>query len=150
MAYGIKLPFTVTSSANARGHTKARAEGPRRQRALTTLVLQNQPKMENDESFLVIFHRVAPRLYDEKDNLPMAFKAVRDAVAKHLGVSDSAYHGDKIDWLYRQTVCHKSQPEEAWLDVRSISRTDLMAMRQLCATAEGIAIGASFSQLRAR
>lgn len=50
--------------------------------------------------------RIAPRSLDT-DNLAMSAKALRDGIAKGLGVSDSVKGG--IDWQYGQT---RGKPKE--------------------------------------
>lgn len=144
---GIKLPFAVTSNANARGHTKARSAGPKRQRTLTglTLTALGVKQAQPSEAFLVTFTRVAPRLYDEGDNLPMSFKAVRDAVAEHLGLSDSAYQSARVEWLYRQEKSPKGSLETAWLDIRATEPSTLTAMRERIAVEHAKAKAASRS-----
>lgn len=50
---------------------------------------------------------MAPRLLDEGDNLPSAFKGIRDAIARRLGVDDNPH--SKITWQYKQTPTKKGQ-----------------------------------------
>lgn len=48
----------------------------------------------------ITFVRIAPRPLDEGDNLPSAFKAMRDELAKRLGVNDD--RTAPVTWLYAQ------------------------------------------------
>jgi hypothetical protein len=48
----------------------------------------------------ITFVRIAPRPLDEGDNLPSAFKAMRDELAKRLGVNDD--RKAPVTWLYAQ------------------------------------------------
>lgn len=47
----------------------------------------------------VTLTRCAPKPFDAHENLPMAFKHVVDAVAKHLGVDDA---DPRVTWRYEQ------------------------------------------------
>lgn len=57
--------------------------------------------------WLVSLVRVAPRAFDEGDNLPIAFKAIRDEIAKLLGRDDNPKSG--IEWVYSQCKGHPKE-----------------------------------------
>lgn len=48
----------------------------------------------------VTFTRIAPRPLDKSDNLPNAFKAMRDELARCIGLRNDA--GPEVEWKYRQ------------------------------------------------
>lgn len=93
----ITFPMRLKSEANLREHWAIKARRTREQRRLTTIFLSlaDKPSVPCE----CVLTRMSPRKLDS-DNLARAFKAVRDAVAKWIGVDD----GDekKIKWTYRQ------------------------------------------------
>lgn len=104
----IETPIVVVSEANARDHHHAKAGRIRRQQqatwaALATLEITRAPSLRS----LLLAHlrlrvtltRLGAKALDD-DNLSGAFKAVRDAVAHHLGVDDGPR--GPITWAYAQ------------------------------------------------
>lgn len=58
----------------------------------------------------VTFGRVGPALLDREDNLPVAFKHLRDGVAQALGLPDD--RDPRVTWRYRQT-----RDRAAWIEI---------------------------------
>jgi len=95
----VEIPMRLPSRANLEhmnwAKRKKLVDGQARPVALT--LSQCEPPL----SASVRLTRVAARLIrDEHDNLPGAFKAVVDAVAKWLGVDDG--DKDRVRWFYAQ------------------------------------------------
>lgn len=101
--YAFTVPVKATSSLNARLHWRARAAVVRRERLATFAAFRNALPLwvardKGRESYLVTLTRTGPRRLDD-DNVQGALKAIRDEVAKQLGLDD----GDpRITWVYRQ------------------------------------------------
>jgi hypothetical protein len=97
----IFLPIHIVSEANKRGHWAKGHTRAQSQRDAVALVGGMFPPLE--QARVVTMVRVygsRARPMDEGDNLPRAFKAVRDQVARTLKVDDSARGG--VVWLYTQ------------------------------------------------
>ena len=63
-------------------------------------LLDLHARLARGEDLRCVLVRCSPRKLDD-DNLASAFKAIRDEVAKQLGVDDG---GDRVEWVYRQNV----------------------------------------------
>lgn len=104
----VTIPIHTVSEANRRDHWAVKAARAKAQRAAVGWCLAGKvPALRAGEAAIVTLTRRGGRTLDD-DNLRIAFKAVRDAVAKTLGVDD----GDvaRVGWAYRQEKC-------AWLDI---------------------------------
>lgn len=99
----IRVAKALPSLANARLHWAKKAAIARAQRVSVKLHWWAMPAhvqfMERYPPRSVLFVRTGPRFLDD-DNLASAFKAVRDEVAKLLGVSDAP--GGPVEWRYEQ------------------------------------------------
>lgn len=93
----------VPSESNLREHWTARRRRHSIQKlALITRIRQKKP----DITFpcTITFTRISPRALDD-DNLPTAFKAIRDALADYIfpGLPPGRADGDKrLSWQYKQ------------------------------------------------
>jgi hypothetical protein len=61
-------------------------------------LLDAHAKLARGEDLRCVLTRCSPRKLDD-DNLASAFKAIRDEVAKQLGVDDG---GTRVEWVYKQ------------------------------------------------
>lgn len=98
----IETPIVVVSEANARDHHHAKAGRIRRQQQATLAALAGlplRPLLLAHLRLRVTLTRLGAKALDD-DNLSGAFKAVRDAVAHHLGVDDGPR--GPITWAYAQ------------------------------------------------
>lgn len=98
----IETPIVVVSEANARDHHHAKAGRIRRQQQATLAALAPlplRPLLLAHLRLRVTLTRLGAKALDD-DNLAGAFKAVRDAVAHHLGVDDGPR--GPITWAYTQ------------------------------------------------
>ena len=85
--HSICIPLRTVSAMNVREHWRARARRVKAERAAVAMVLgpQRQPSLP----VVVKLTRIAPSNgLDLDDNLPSAFKGVRDQIAQWLGVDD--------------------------------------------------------------
>lgn len=98
----IAIPMKLPSAANLREHWAVKAKRVKAQRKTVALaMLAEGDELRRLRSLLsmgatlrIVLTRSAPRKLDD-DNLASAFKAVRDEVAKQLGVDDGS---DAIEW----------------------------------------------------
>jgi hypothetical protein len=98
MTIRIEVPLTLPSVANLREHWAAKAKRVKAQRLVVAWRLKLVRDVLTPPPNVVTLIRVAPRRLDD-DNLASAFKAVRDEVAKHIGIDD----GDqRVAWRYAQ------------------------------------------------
>lgn len=83
----IRIPLRTVSGMNVREHFRVRAKRVKAERQAVALVLGPQKKPALP--IVVTLTRIAPSNgLDPDDNLPSAFKAVRDEIAAWLGVDD--------------------------------------------------------------
>lgn len=89
----IELPIATVSEANRRDHwaTKARRTKAHRNAAWALCPVYPVP-------CVVTLTRVAPRALDDDNNVS-SMKAVRDGIAKRLGVDDRS---PLVEWRYAQ------------------------------------------------
>ena len=99
----IRVEKTLPSLANSRLHWAKKAATVKAQRKAVGLrwvcLTPDRPAVLKAHTKAVTFIRTSPRFLDD-DNLASAFKAVRDEVAKLLGVSDAP--GGPVVWKYEQ------------------------------------------------
>jgi len=89
----------LRSGDNARNSWKAKASKVRRERALTSWVLGPRHPVAFPVRVTVV--RIAPRALDS-DGLASSAKAVRDEVARWLGVDDGVAERDgRVEWRVR-------------------------------------------------
>lgn len=101
------IPMKLPSASNLREHWSAKARRVKAQRnsvALAMLcerrsLLEHHAQLARGEDLTCVLTRVSPRKLDD-DNLATAFKALRDEVAKQLGVDDG---GTRVRWVYKQS-----------------------------------------------
>ena len=100
------LSMKLRSASNLNEHWRARHRRTVAQRSMITLAMKAHAEhrglleyMRGGGRLWVTMIRVSPRFLDD-DNLAGAFKAVRDGIAKELGVSDAP--GGPVEWRYDQ------------------------------------------------
>ena len=95
------VPVRTKNTSNAREHHHAKASRLKTERGCTAIFCrQALTPLRGLRVVSVTFTRLSSGLLDEGDNLPNAIKAVRDEVAKLLGVNDGPKGG--VQWLYAQ------------------------------------------------
>ena len=97
-AMRLEIPLRLPSLANERMHWRARAKRVAQQR-LALALAWGRKRFDLSASAVVTLTRVAPRDLDD-DNLAYAFKAIRDEVAKRLGLADD--RDPRVRWAYGQ------------------------------------------------
>ncbi len=100
-AHLITIPVRTVSAANLREHWRAKAARVKKERTVTRLVCLAGLRPLEGHGLIdsVTFTRVAPRLLDS-DNLQIGLKAIRDELARFMGVSDAPSGG--VLWVYCQ------------------------------------------------
>jgi hypothetical protein len=95
----IRIPLRTGRGPNEREHHMARASRVKRERWATGLMLNLQRERPQLPCVVMLVrHGPAKRLLDD-DNLRGALKAVRDEVARWLGVDDA---DARVRWAYAQ------------------------------------------------
>jgi hypothetical protein len=93
----IEIPIKTVSASNAREHRMARHRRVAKERGDVALYLV--AKHFPPPPLQVLLVRIAPSSGLDDDNLRGALKAVRDEVAKHIGVDD---RDPRVTWAYDQ------------------------------------------------
>lgn len=108
----VSVPWRLKSSLNRREHHLRRHERVKKERNDAALVFRVFRGLKNVER--VHFVRYAPRALDAGDNLPSAFKAIRDEIAKLIGVHDGK--GGGVEWTYdeQRDREHKVRVDVTW------------------------------------
>lgn len=110
--FELEFAYRTTAQSNRRGHWSSQHKKIQNERNALRLAWLAGGKPRPPIPIRVTFTRISPRKLDLGDNLPSAFKGMRDEVCACLGVSDSA--SAPVEFLYRQL-----KPEEAnWNDGR--------------------------------
>jgi len=91
----VEFALRTVSGMNVREHWRVRAKRVRQERLATGLAIA---KLRCPVPCVITLTRLSPGTLDD-DNLQAAFKAVRDAVAAHIGIDDGDH---RIQWEYAQ------------------------------------------------
>ena len=98
------LPIKTASEANSSEHWTKKAKRHRLQkRRIKVAFLADRPQIALP--CLVSLTRIAPRVLDSHDNLPMSMKYIVDSIAEELTgnmVAGRADDDNRITWLYAQ------------------------------------------------
>lgn len=110
MKLGFIIPLRTKSAANLREHWAAKAKRVKAERLATFAAFPRNALgqlgvLDTAATAHVQMVRVAPRALDD-DNLRPALKAVRDEIARLLGVDD---RDPRVEWGYGQA---KGKPKE--------------------------------------
>ena len=109
----LTIPLRTYSEANKREHWAVKAKRVKSQRMAVWAkwpIVEGERYRTRDKSFTVYLTRIAPRELDG-DNLQRSFKALRDEVAKQLGVDD---RDKRICWEYHQC---KGKPKQYGVEI---------------------------------
>lgn len=91
-----EIPICIPSMANARLHWAAKSREVKRQRDITAVMFRASVRKKPCLPCTITLTRRGPRKMDD-DNLVSSFKAVRDQLAKEMGVDDGS---NSIQWKY--------------------------------------------------
>ena len=94
----LEIPMPLPSGANLREHWQSRHRRIASQRA-TTMAMLRTSAVRPELPCTVRLVRVANRMLDSDDNVPMSMKGPRDAIAEWLGIDDA---DPRVCWLYGQ------------------------------------------------
>lgn len=95
-----QAPIKTISEANQREHWSVKNKRKNLQQLEMLAALQNNLTGKKlSPPYVVKLIRIAPKALDT-DNLAGAFKHVRDAIARKLGVDDG--DTEKVTWIYDQ------------------------------------------------
>ena len=100
----IQMPIRIESEANKREHWAVRNKRKVKQQSDFSYLWRNA-KLKPSLPCTVIFTRYANRILDD-DNCIGGFKAVRDQLAKEIGIDDGS---DLISFKYRQEKLSKRE-----------------------------------------
>ena len=113
----VKIPYKLFPIANAKEHWQARAKRVRKEYIIVNSFIKDLPPLP----VVVKLTRIAPRSWDSDNNI-IAFKNIRDAIAKlyfpksRNGLMDS-YRG--FEWEYYQT---RGEPKEYGIEIEIVER----------------------------
>jgi hypothetical protein len=96
-AITLAAPIKLDAHTNARGHWRTLKKRTDKEKQITSWLLSS--RVLPDLPVVVSFERISPRDLDD-DNLPSAFKYVRDTIAHHYGTHDGT--SAPITWQYSQ------------------------------------------------
>ena len=97
-----EAPIHTESEANSRGFWAKRHARSSDQQSAVTLLCRSKFGRPPAPPLRAVLTRIAERELDD-DNLVSAFKAIRDAIAKWLGVNDK--HRRLVRYSYEQERC---------------------------------------------
>jgi hypothetical protein len=97
-------PVKLDAHTNARGHWRTLKKRTDKEKQITAWLLRS--RVLPDLPVVVTFARISPRDLDD-DNLPSAFKYVRDTIAAHYGTHDGT--NAPITWRYSQRRARKDE-----------------------------------------
>jgi len=102
MSISIHVPIRTESELNRRDHWAVRNKRKKEQQRATYFAWKQAVfgKHIPKPPFVVTFTRFGPRMLDTGDNLPSAFKGIRDTVAELLKVDDG--NEQMIRFEYKQ------------------------------------------------
>lgn len=102
-AASFQFPYRTKSVQNVSANRWAKAQRVKEERIALfyAWVMAGKPKPPAGLKISVKFVRIAPRRLDEGDNLPSAFKPMRDELAKLLGLRGDTQK-DGVTWSYDQ------------------------------------------------
>lgn len=111
------IPLRLDSMLNLRLHHMSKHKKVKAQREAVSFVVP----LGLPVPCTVILTRIAPRQLDDDNNVG-AFKAVRDAIAKRLGIDD---RDPRVSWLYAQ---ERGKPREYAVRISITAAEALKAM----------------------
>lgn len=103
-SWEVRLPIKTVSEANSSEHWTRKSKRHKLQKKWITLAYhRDKPKLPKRASILLT--RIAPRILDASDNLPMCFKYVKDYIADLINPGLAAGRADDsqdLHWVYSQ------------------------------------------------
>lgn len=97
----IRVPLRLVSESNSRDHWRKKYERALEQKTVILLALRRcSRKLSVASRYCIKITRFGMNKLDG-DNLQRSAKAVRDAIAKHIGIDDGS---DRLTWQYDQVV----------------------------------------------
>lgn len=117
------IPIRVDAWANMRGHWRTQHKKKNKEKQATSTLLAFQGELP-ELPVVVTFTRFAPRFLD-CDNLPSAFKYIRDEIAKHYNSDDSP--SALFTWIYQQekTTIKDTTRYSVCIEIRRINEKQI-------------------------
>lgn len=111
----IRIPIRLVSESNCSQHWTKKSKRHRTHKMLVNAFLDQHCPIALP--CVVILTRYAPRYLDWEDNLPMAFKWVKDAIAQHIlgGLPGQKDSDARITWKYNQ---EKTEDKEYYITIQ--------------------------------
>lgn len=121
-AFSLEIPMELKSEANISEHWSKRHKRHKQQRLILFAALNNHLKGPTrcEAIYLpchIVLTRIAPRMLDKEDNLPMSMKAVKDCIADLIcpGMAPGRSDDNKqMSWEFKQ---EKGLPKQKLLRI---------------------------------
>jgi hypothetical protein len=113
------LPILTVSEANSSEHWTKKHKRHRIQKGWVSAAMRSESK-EIDLPCHIKLTRLAPRILDKDDNLPMAFKFIKDQISDELIPGKAAGLADddpRLSWSYDQ---QKSKEKSVKIEIFSL------------------------------
>lgn len=112
-----KIPIRTLSEANCSEHWTKKNKRHQQQKSMICLQFLTA-KFDMKPPMQITLIRISPRFLDKEENLPMAFKWIKDAIADYIFPGQQAGRADdskELIWKYEQ---QKGEPKEYAIIVR--------------------------------
>lgn len=113
------LPIKTVSEANSFEHWTKKHKRHKAQKMLVSIAMRSESK-EIDLPCHIKLTRLAPRILDKDDNLPMAFKFIKDQISDELIPGKAAGRADddpRLSWSFDQ---QKSKDKSIKIEIFSL------------------------------
>jgi hypothetical protein len=108
----LKLPIRTVSEANSSEHWTAKHKRHKKQKFIVRAYLNKIPRNTIKLPVAIHLTRIAPRQLDRDDNLPMAFKYVKDYISDWITPGLQAGRADDNDQMSFSYSQNKGKPKE--------------------------------------
>ena len=108
------IEMQTVSETNMREHWAERHKRRSAQRGLVAWSFKLSSEKPPPLPVVVTLTRISPRMLDVGDNLNSSMKAVRDEVAKQLGIDDA---DPRVTWFYEQ---RKGDPKKQAVEIEIV------------------------------
>lgn len=108
----IALPLRTISEGNSAEHWSKKHKRHKKQKQIIRLYLNRLPKGHIYPPVKITLTRIAPRMLDVHDNLPMSFKWVLDAICDYLYPGQAAGRADSSKDIHVFYDQQKGRPKE--------------------------------------
>lgn len=99
------IPIRTISEANCSEHWSKKHKRHKKQKGALLMRFRYDPPPNLELPIIIELTRLAPRFLDKHDNLPMAFKWIKDYIADYFLPGLQAGRADdseQLNWIYNQ------------------------------------------------